>query len=109
MENKKKNNNYFLRILFVLFIIYFGLSIASKMGYYNYETNENVIVTESQIKKFEADLKNGVSIDINSYIVPKKNYDNRLTKASMSVTKSIESIFGIVIKRIFKIVNVLIG
>ncbi|MBE6161386.1 MAG: hypothetical protein E7158_04120 [Firmicutes bacterium] len=70
---KKKNKpNPFLRVLGILFIIYISLSIASFSGYYENKINEEVTLTEENIKKFERDIKENKEIDINNYIVSKK-------------------------------------
>ena len=75
MEEKKKKNNIFLKLLFVLFIIYFSLYLMDNLGYYNINT-KNKVLTEDAIKEFESDIKNGKSIDIKNYVGDNTNYKN---------------------------------
>ena len=71
---KKKKRNPFLTILFILFIVYVSLYIAGASGYYENKINEQIVLTEENIKKFESDVKNNKNIDINNYVV-KDNTD----------------------------------
>ena len=47
---KKKKNNWFLKIIGVLFVIYLSLTIAINTGYYEAKVNEKTIVTEENMK-----------------------------------------------------------
>jgi hypothetical protein len=72
---KKKKTNPFLTLIFILFIVYISLFIAGESGYYENEINEEITLTEENIKKFEEDVKNNKDIDLQDYVVnEKKNY-----------------------------------
>lgn len=71
---KKKKHNPFLNLIFILFIVYISLFIAGESGYYENRVNEEIILTEENIKKFETDVKNNKDIDIENYVV-KNNKD----------------------------------
>ncbi len=52
----KKKRNWFLRLLFVLFIVFLGLYIASVSGYYETQVGNKVALTEEAIRDFENDV-----------------------------------------------------
>lgn len=81
-------------IIFVIFLFFyfFGSNIYQK------ELTEKKDLTIEQIKKFESDVKAGVEIDLNDYIVKDKNYDNNVTKINVTISNFIEKGF----KKIFK-------
>ena len=64
---KKKKPNLFLIILFLLFMFYISLEIASSSGYYDNMTTKKAILTEENIKEFENDVKNNREIDLKKY------------------------------------------
>ena len=110
MKMQKKNkHNPFLRILGILFIIYISLSIASFSGYYENKVNEEVTLTEENIKKFEQDIKDNKEIDINNYIVSKKkDYRGFASNMGDNFSNFIEKLFteelgkvGKVLKKMF--------
>ena len=76
--------------LLLLFIIFVTLYFASYTGYYDYENKKQAALTEEQIKKFENDVKNGVNLDLESYIVkPSNGYQNILSKVGSKLSKTI--------------------
>ena len=81
-------------IIFLLFLFFyfFGDNI------YQSELTEKKDLTIEQIKKFENDVKNGVEIDINDYVVKDKHYDNNITKLNSNISNFIELGF----KKIFQ-------
>ncbi len=88
---KKKKNNWFLKLIGVLFVIYLSLTIAINTGYYEAKVNEKTIITEENMKKFEEDVKNGKEIDINDYIGETvKDYSSNTSKAGIKLAKVVE-------------------
>lgn len=81
-------------ILFILFLFFyfFGNNI------YQNELVEKKDLTIEQIKKFENDVKNGIEIDINDYVVKDKSYDNNVTRLNDNISNFIELGF----RKIFK-------
>ena len=78
--------------LVFLFFFYFGKNI------YKYKLTEKKELTEAQIEKFENDIKNGIEIDINEYVIKDKNYDNEITKLNTKISHMIDKGF----KKIFE-------
>ena len=84
---KKKKPNIFLIVLFILFVIYISLDIASSNGYYDNLMREKAILTEENIKEFEDDVKNNRDIDIKKY-TEKETKDYRGFASNMGETFS---------------------
>ncbi len=88
---KKKKNNWFLKIIGVLFVIYLSLTIAINTGYYEAKVNEKTVVTEENMRKFEEDVKNGREVDIKDYISDTtKDYASNTSKAGIKVASVVE-------------------
>lgn len=108
MEDKKKKNNIFLKIIGVLFIVYFSLYLMDNLGYYNIAA-KNKILTEEKLKEFERDVKNGKSIDIKNYVDDETNYKNFYSNIGYNMSIGIDNILnkglkkvGNVLKKLFK-------
>lgn len=102
--NKEKVFNTILLILFLTFI---GIYVTNASGYQEYEMYKKTELTKEQIEKFENDIKDSKSIDINDYINDSdKNYANNFSKRSLSISnfmgkyikKSISSVFDFMSK-----------
>jgi len=87
-------------LLFFLLIYFFGNNIFP-----NKQTLKRDL-TISQIEKFESDIKNGIEIDLEDYIIKDNNYDNLITKANKKITNIIESGFKKLFKYLLKNINV---
>lgn len=88
----KKKTNIWTKLLAVAFIIFIGLYIAGKSGYYASEVNQKVLLTDEAIDRFEEDVINGKVVDVNSYLLEdKKNYENDFTKAGDTFTEAVQS------------------
>lgn len=106
---KKKKLNPFLSLLTILFIIYISLNIASTNGYYESKINDEVVLTEKNIKKFENDIKNNKKIDLNNYVVKdKKDYRGFASDVGENFSNFVENLMtkelwkaGKVLKRMF--------
>lgn len=103
MDEKKKKKNIFLKIIGLLFVIYFSLYLMENLGYYNINT-KNKVLTEEAIKEFEKDVKNGRSIDIKNYVGDNTNYKNFYSNIGYNVSVSIDNVFN---KGLKKVGNVL--
>ena len=106
---KQKKHNPFFTILFILFIVYVSLTIASFSGYYENEVNKEVTLTEENIKKFEEDVKNNKNIDLNNYISDNnKDYRGFASNMGDNFSLFVEKLlteklgeFGKVLKKMF--------
>lgn len=87
----KKKNNGFIKVLFLmLFILFLGLYFSSNAGLIDYQAKHNKNLTEKQIKQFEEDVKNNVSVDLNNYIDNKdKYYDNAISRTTLKISNGI--------------------
>ena len=89
----KKKPNWFLRLVFISFLIFMGLYIVSISGYQAKRINDKVILTEEAIKEFEADILAGKEVDIKSYLQNDYvDYSNMWTKAGDKVTDAVQSL-----------------
>lgn len=105
---KKKNKNWFLTILGILFIIYIGLYSMDSLGYYNIAA-KNKVITEEKLLEFEADIKNGKYVDIKDYVRDTTNYKNAYSNLGYNVSVGIDNILnkglkkvGDILKKLFK-------
>ena len=99
MDEKKKKKNIFLKIIGLLFVIYFSLYLMENLGYYNINT-KNKVLTEEAIKEFEKDVKNGRSIDIKNYVGDNTNYKNFYSNIGYNVSVSIDNVFNKGLKKV---------
>ena len=91
METKVYNG--FKIVILLLFIIFITLFFASYTGYYDYENRKTKNLTESQMRKFEEDVKNGVNLDLETYITkPNTDYRNFLSKLGSKTSKTVSNI-----------------
>ena len=107
MEEKKKNN-IFLKVLLILFLVYFSLYLMDNLGYYNLST-KRAILTEEKIKQFENDIKDGKSIDLTNYVESNINYNNVYSDIGYNISIGIDKILnegfgkvGKIIEKLFK-------
>ena len=103
MEEKKKKN-IFLRIILILFLIFFSLYLMDNLGYYNIAT-KNKIITESKMKEFENDIKNGKNIDIKEYVRDETNYKNTYSNIGYNTSLIIDTTINKGFKNIGKILK----
>ena len=78
----KKNNNWFFKILTILFIIYVALFIANQTGYYEKTIRDKTFLTEEKMHEFEQDVADNKVIDIINYLPEKEDYSNFWTKSA---------------------------
>ena len=94
----RKKPNYFVRILFFLFILFIILYAISENGYYEKAMKDKGILTEKKIREFEQDIENDEVIDLNKYYanndVDYSSFLSRLGKKStLYLSKSLKIIF----------------
>lgn len=76
--------NKILKVICISIIIIFLFSyFIEYTGYYEYNLQNKKNLTESQIKKFEEDIKLGKEIDLNNYLKEEYiDYSNSLTRTT---------------------------
>ena len=92
MEEKKKKN-IFLKIIGVLFLIYFSLYMMDNLGYYNLSTKKTIL-TEEKIKEFENDVKSGKRVDLTNYVEYDTNYSNTYSNIGYNISVGIDKILN---------------
>ena len=104
----KKKKNIFSRLIFVLFIIFLGLYIASVSGYYEKNLSRKVALTDEALKIFEQDVIDGKNVDIINYLNNDiVDYSNAFTKTADKLTSTIESFLTNGISSIWDIIKIL--
>ncbi len=90
METKKKKKNYFMQIVIALFIMFLVVYIVGESGYYESTLHNETVLTNEQIKKFEEDVINGETVDLNNYLLEeKKDYSNIFTKTGEAINNGV--------------------
>lgn len=85
-----KGRDLFRIIGMTLLFLFFGLYIASRNGYIDYQARNQMVLTKEQIRKFEDDVKNNRPIDIKNYVVKEEDlYDNQLSRMSLKISNMI--------------------
>ena len=107
MITYKKLYKWFVWFLFLSFLV---LYFAQKEGYYDEMNNKKNILTEEKIKQFEEDVKNGVKIDVNNYLVEdKKDYSNKVSRFGLASSNFIAKYFKSGLTKIFNGVDKLVN
>ena len=97
------NNKGFKYIFIILFLMFLGLYISSNAGLIDYQAKYKKNLTESQIKQFEADLKNDVNVDIKDYINNNsKEYSNPVSRTTLKISNTIGNVVKGTLDFIFK-------
>ncbi len=108
--DKDKLNKIFKSMVTISFIIFTVLYISQASGYFDYQNRKKVMMTNSQIKQFEQDVKEGKNVDLKKYIeANNKNYQNKLSKAGLSISTTSEKAIQKIIEETFKVLSKAIG
>lgn len=102
---KDRKNNWFMLFLKISVAIFFILYIMLENGYYETKLSKQVTLTEENIRKFEADVRNNKIVDIDNYkIEEEKNYSNKISRLGQKVT---DSVGKVIIEGTSKLVDIL--
>lgn len=105
MKKKKMVKAIIYSIVSVFLFSYF----IEKSGYYEYNLQDKKNLTESEIKKFEQDIKEGKDIDINNYLIDNKiDYSNKLTKTASDMSINLNEHLKKILNNTFDIFGKLI-
>lgn len=89
----KKKPKIFKMIFLLCFISYLTFYIAGQTGYYEYNARKKMTFTKEQIEQFERDVKERKNIDMQEYLKnTDKNYQNKISKATLSLSENISKI-----------------
>lgn len=76
----KKMVKLFIELILIVFIFSY---VIEESGYYEYNLQTKKNMTESEIKKFEEDVKSGKDVDVKNYLnETSTDYSNNLTKTT---------------------------
>ncbi|HPF82778.1 MAG TPA: hypothetical protein PLV83_01215 [Bacilli bacterium] len=104
MNENKKTNNVIKYIFLIIFMTYTAIFVMVNMGYYEYSNYTKKVFTEEQIKKFENDIKSGIELDINNYLVDEKEVFSKKQIGS-KISEFIGNCSKTGIEKIFKLLN----
>lgn len=92
-----------LKIVGLSFVVmFFSLYFMQLSNYNNYAVSQKNLLTNEAIKRFEDDVRNGVEIEKDNYLVKEKNYNNSFTYIGMKLSNIIEKNFNKTMNKIFK-------
>ena len=82
------------------------LFVSQRTGYAEYQNHRQALLTKAQIKKFEKDVSLGKAVDISKYLKTNNhNYQNRISKAGLKVSKSLQFTVKSVVVKGFKVLS----
>lgn len=104
MDKKKtKIVKYIFITLFLAFIISY---VIERTGYYEYNLQNKVILTNEAIARFEKDLADGKDVTREDYVVStEKDYTSNLTRTTNKVSVKVNMFLKKGIEGVFKIVG----
>ena len=104
MDKKKvKIAKYIFFSLFIAFIISY---VIEKSGYYEYNLQNKVIMTNEAMAQFEKDLADGKDVTKEDYVVSTtKDYTSTLTRTTNKVSIKVNQFLKSGIEGVFKIVG----
>lgn len=102
MDKKKIARTIFI-VLFLAFVVSY---IIEKTGYYEYNLQNKVIMTNEAIAQFEKDLAEGKDVTKEDYVVTtEKDYTSSLTRTTNKVSVKVNQFLKKGIEGVFKIVG----
>ena len=108
--NHKKLNKLFRYTILVSFVTFFALYHSQSTGYFEYRNSKKVALTNKQIEKFEQDIKEGKTVDIENYIeTNNQNYQNTISKTGLTISNLTEKAIRKLIDGSFKVLGDLVG
>lgn len=108
-EKKKLPEKIFNVTFTILFVTFLTMYFGNKMGYFEYKKNEQVFLTQEQIKQFEQDVKDGKEIDLESYLInTNKNYQTKLSKTGLTISNGVSKVVRTGVENLFESINRLV-
>ena len=101
--NKKKIGKMVLVTLFLAFVVSY---VIEKTGYYEYNLQNKVIMTNEAIARFEKDLADGKDVSKEDYVVnTEKDYTSNLSRTTNKVSIKVNQLLKNGIEGVFRIVS----
>ena len=99
--NKKK---IFKIIFFSLFLAFVISYVIEKTGYYEYNLQNKMVMTNEAMKQFEQDIKEGKDVRREDYLVStEKDYTSTLTKGTNKVSIKVNTLLKNGIEGMFRV------
>lgn len=86
----------------IIVILFFALYFGQYTGYYNISNERKTTLTNEAIERFERDVSEGKEIVASNYLSRENNYNNRLSKLGLGLSKLIGEGFNKIINAIFR-------
>ena len=101
------DKNKIFKTVFLCFFLAFIVSyIIEKTGYYEYNLQNKIIMTNESIAQFEKDLAEGKDVTKEDYVViTEKDYTSALTNTTTKVSIKVNKILKKGIEGMFKVVG----
>ena len=107
-EIDNKNKYPFIKVLFILFILFFIIYMSKENGLYEYKVYNKTRLTEESIKSFEKDINEGKNVMLKDYIINDNiDYSNTFSKTGRSIGRFIEKFMNDGIKKTLKVLSAL--
>ncbi len=104
--NKKKIFKFVFFCLFISFVISY---VIEKTGYYEYNLQNKMIMTNEAMERFEKDVKEGKDVRREDYLVStEKDYTSTLTKGTNKVSLKVNSLLKSAVEGVFKVIGIFV-
>ena len=102
MNKKKIAKNVFI-VLFFAFVVSYAIE---KSGYYEYNLQNKVIMTNEAMARFEKDLADGKDVTKEDYIVStERDYTSSLTRTTNKVSVKVNKFLKKGIEGVFRVIS----
>lgn len=82
-----KISKLFKFMVFTVVVVFFCTYFMEKTGYYEYKLQNKKILTESEMLKFENDVREGKDVTLEDYLSNTNvDYSNSLTKTTSNIS-----------------------
>lgn len=100
---KKKIFKGLFIMLFLAFVIGY---IIEETGYYEYNLQNKMVMTNESMAKFEEDLKEGKDVMLEDYVVnTEKDYTSSLTRSTNTISVKVNDVLKRGIESVFKVLG----
>ena len=101
--NKKKIGKFVFICLFLSFVVSY---VIEKTGYYEYNLQNKMIMTNEAMERFEKDVKEGKDVRREDYLVStEKDYTSTLTKGTNKVSMKVNTLLKKGIEGMFRVLG----
>jgi len=99
--------NMFNKIILVLFLVFLGVYLGGKNGYYESVLHNKKNLTEEQIMKFEDDIANNIEVDLNEYIPQEYDNSNFVSRGGYGISQFLSNLLNDKCKDVWNLIKTL--